>query len=211
MRLRIFLPALPFGFVLCRAYALPEPYPEAEAHPEAFAEAQNLVNNAPFSGAIYIVDPNGQPAQGSCPATASQSCGDQGHPSWCCPGACSCIQQQNQNGYIGCCPIGQTCGGPVSVETVTVTAQAQPTALVVSPQQYTTTYSNPNPYTAPPAAVFCQTLTMHGPGLPVVTQGSCGTILIVEGGSKSLKPVVFGIAGVLFLAQLAIARTFHRI
>lgn len=129
----------------------------------------------------------------------------------CCPGACSCIQQQNQNGYIGCCPIGQTCGGPVSVETVTVTAQAQPTALVVSPQQYTTTYSNPNPYTAPPAAVFCQTLTMHGPGLPVVTQGSCGTILIVEGGSKSLKPVVFGIAGVLFLAQLAIARTFHRI
>jgi hypothetical protein len=68
--------------------ARPEPRPEAIADPEAIAEAeaQTLTNNAPFSGAVYIVDPNGQAvtAQNSnmCPAYASSSCGDIGQTSW---------------------------------------------------------------------------------------------------------------------------------
>ena len=70
MRLRICLSVLPFVFA--------HPHPEPVPHPEA--ETYN--NYQPFSGAIYLVNPNGQPTQASCPASASLSCGDQGHPSW---------------------------------------------------------------------------------------------------------------------------------
>ena len=122
----------------------------------------------------------------------------------CCPGGCSCVQQQN--GYIGCCPIGSTCGGAVIVSTVTVTAQAQQTVPPVVVQDFTTTY---NPYTQPPAAGFCQTLTMAGPDLPRVTQGQCGTILIVSESSRSWRPMGLGVAGVLLLTQLGFARIFH--
>ncbi|OAG12054.1 uncharacterized protein CC84DRAFT_1192373 [Paraphaeosphaeria sporulosa] len=206
MRLRLVVSALPF-VLICIAHAAPEPRPEAKADPEAFPEAQSYVNNAPFSGAIYIVSPDGQPAQGSCPAVASLSCGDQGHPSWCCPGGCSCVQQQG--GYVGCCPAGSNCAGPVTYSTVTVTAQAQQTVPVVVPQQFTTTAYCPTCYSPPPvAAGFCQTLTMHGPGLPVVTQGECGTILIVNE-SSSLKPVGFGLVGIFLTIQLVIVRMFR--
>lgn len=125
----------------------------------------------------------------------------------CCPGGCSCLQQQNQNGYIGCCPTGQTCSGSVLVQTVTVTVYAQRTEAAVNPLQYTTTtYWKDDPYTAPAAAGFCQTLTMRGPGLPTVTSGSCGTVLIVNGNSQKWMPLGFGVAGVLLLVQLTIAR-----
>ncbi|KAF2449652.1 hypothetical protein P171DRAFT_197250 [Karstenula rhodostoma CBS 690.94] len=206
MRLRLVIFAFPFVLSTCTAHAVPEPRPE----PKAFAEAQSYVNNAPFSGAIYIVNPDGQPAQGSCPAHASLSCGDQGHPSWCCPGGCSCVQQQGTNGYVGCCPAGNNCAGPVSVSTLTVTAQAQQTVPVVYPQQYTTTAYCSDCNSPPPAAAgFCQTLTMHGPGLPLVTQGQCGTILIVNEGSTSLKPVGLGLVGIFITMQLTIARMFR--
>lgn len=126
----------------------------------------------------------------------------------CCPGGCSCLQPENQNGYIGCCPAGQACSGSVLVQTVTVTARAQQTEPVLVPLQHTTTtmYWGNDPYTAPAAGGFCQTLTMRGPGLPTVTQGPCGTVLIVNGESRNCMPLKFGIAGVLLLGQLTIAQ-----
>lgn len=124
----------------------------------------------------------------------------------CCPGGCSCVQQQNQNGYIGCCPSGQTCGGSVLVQTVTVTAQAQQTDAVVVPLVYTTT-TQYNPYTAP--AGYCQTLTMNGPNLPRVTQGQCGTILIVNESAHTWKPIGSGVAGVFLLIQVSLMRMFR--
>jgi hypothetical protein len=129
----------------------------------------------------------------------------------CCPGGCSCVKQQDTNGYVGCCPAGSNCNGLVPyVQTVTVTAQAQQTAAVIYPQQYTTTTYCPNCYSSPPvAAGFCQTLTMHGPGLPVVTQGQCGTILIVNESSRSLKTIGYGLVGMFLTMQLAIARMFR--
>ncbi|KAF9741421.1 hypothetical protein PMIN02_000949 [Paraphaeosphaeria minitans] len=208
MRLRLVASVLPLALT-CTAHAAPDSRPEAKSYPEAFAvaEAQTYVNNAPFSGAIYIISSDGQPAQGLCPAVASLSCGDQGHPSWCCPGGCSCVQQQG--GYVGCCPAGSNCAGPAPYSTVTVTAQAQQTVPVVVPQQYTTTAYCPTCYSPPPvAAGFCQTLTMNGPGLPAVTQGKCGPILIVNE-SSSLKPVGIGLVGIFLTIQLAVARMFR--
>jgi hypothetical protein len=47
---------------------------------------QQITNNAPFSGAVYIVSPDGQQvvAQGTnmCPASASVSCANVNQPSW---------------------------------------------------------------------------------------------------------------------------------
>jgi hypothetical protein len=61
--------------------AAPEARPGAE--PDA---APQITNNAPFSGAVYLVDPNGQQvtAQGTnyCPSSASQSCSSINAPSW---------------------------------------------------------------------------------------------------------------------------------
>jgi hypothetical protein len=52
--------------------------------PEAIP--QQITNNAPFSGAVYIVSPDGQQvvAQGTnmCPASASVSCANVNQPSW---------------------------------------------------------------------------------------------------------------------------------
>lgn len=122
------------------------------------------------------------------------------------------MQQQGANGYVGCCLEGSNCAGPVPlVSTVTITAQAQQTVPVIYPQQYTTTPTHcPNCYSPPPAAAgFCQTLTMRGPGLPVVTQGQCGTILIVNESSRNLRPVGLGVVGIFFTMQLAVARMFR--
>ena len=87
MRLYGALRAVPFAlpiFCAARPEALPEALPQPEAIAEA--EAQTYTNNAPFSGAIYIVNPDGQAvtAQGSnmCPNYASLSCGDISQPSW---------------------------------------------------------------------------------------------------------------------------------
>lgn len=61
--------------------AAPEPIPDAEAD----AEPQ-ITNNAPFSGAVYLVNPNGEQVttQGTnyCPSSASQSCSSVNAPSW---------------------------------------------------------------------------------------------------------------------------------
>lgn len=58
-----------------------------EARPDAEADAlPQFTNNAPFSGAVYLVNPNGEQvtAQGTnyCPSSASQSCSSVNAPSW---------------------------------------------------------------------------------------------------------------------------------
>jgi hypothetical protein len=63
------------------SYGIAEPIAKAEAVP------QQLTNNAPFSGAVYLVSPNGGQvtAQGGtnfCPSSASVSCSNMGQPSW---------------------------------------------------------------------------------------------------------------------------------
>lgn len=65
--------------VLCAAR--PEAKPEAEAD-----AAPQITNNAPFSGAIYLVTPDGQQVTAQdtnyCPSSASQSCSSVNAPSW---------------------------------------------------------------------------------------------------------------------------------
>lgn len=59
--------------------------PNASPNAEADAEPQ-ITNNAPFSGAVYLINPNGEQvtAQGTdyCPSSASQSCSSVNAPSW---------------------------------------------------------------------------------------------------------------------------------
>jgi hypothetical protein len=76
-------------YVLCSLLAVLTPWVSfATAEPIAKAEAvpQQLTNNAPFSGAVYIVSPNGGQvvAQGNnmCPSSASVSCANVNQPSW---------------------------------------------------------------------------------------------------------------------------------
>lgn len=61
--------------------AAPEARPDAEAD-----AAPQITNNAPFSGAVYLVNPDGQQvtAQGTnyCPSSVSQSCSSVNAPSW---------------------------------------------------------------------------------------------------------------------------------
>lgn len=61
--------------------ATPEARPEAEAD-----AAPQISNNAPFSGAVYLVNSDGQQvtAQNTnyCPSSASQSCSSVNAPSW---------------------------------------------------------------------------------------------------------------------------------
>lgn len=69
--------------VLCAALCAATP----EARPDAEADAvPQITNNAPFSGAVYLVNPNGEQvtAQGTnyCPSSASQSCSSVNAPSW---------------------------------------------------------------------------------------------------------------------------------
>lgn len=65
--------------ILCTAAPGARPEAEADAVPQ-------ITNNAPFSGAVYLVNPDGQQvtAQGTnyCPSSASQSCSSVNAPSW---------------------------------------------------------------------------------------------------------------------------------
>ncbi|KAF1936958.1 hypothetical protein EJ02DRAFT_69143 [Clathrospora elynae] len=183
---------------------------EPIARPEAVP--QQISNNAPFSGAVYIVNPDGQQvvAQDTnwCPSSASVSCSNVNQPSWCCPANYVCAVPGNSNGLIGCCPSGNQCGGAVNV--------AQVTTVTVYPQQQTAVvYANPNPpkttvYQQPNPAQggFCATITMQGPGLPRAGQGQCGTILLVAG-APSLKILGVGASVVALLLHLALGRMFN--
>jgi len=184
---------------------------EPIAKPEAVP--QQLTNNAPFSGAVYIVSPDGGQvtAQGTnlCPASASVSCSNVNQPSWCCPANYVCASPANSNGLIGCCPNGNTCGGTVNV--------AQVTTVTVYPQQQTAiVYANPAPHTtvvnSNPNQVqggFCATITMDGPDLPRAAEGNCGTILIVAG-APGLKAFGIGATIMAVTLHLAIGRMFNR-
>ncbi|KAF2830810.1 hypothetical protein CC86DRAFT_391630 [Ophiobolus disseminans] len=194
--------------LLFASHGVAEPIAKPEAVPQQFT------NNAPFSGAVYIVDPNGGQvsAQGTnfCPSSASVSCSNVGLPSWCCPANYACASPANSNGLIGCCPSGNTCGGIVNVAqvtTVTVYPQQQTAIVYANPHPQTTVVVNNQPNQA--AGGFCATITMSGPGLPRAEQGNCGTILLVAG-APSLK--VIGIAGSLVAVtlHLALGRMFYR-
>ncbi|KAF1957073.1 hypothetical protein CC80DRAFT_379910, partial [Byssothecium circinans] len=182
-----------------------------EANPDA--EPQSYTNNAPFSGAIYIVDPNGQQITTQntklCPNSASVSCGDINRWGWCCPNAYTCVSPGNSNGLIGCCPSGNTCGGAVAAaaSTVTVNVQQTQTQNTVYVQQT----QQPTQNTVPQATVFagyCSTLTMSGPGLPTTRQGECGTILVVNEARRHLQAIGYGVGGILLLLHLALGRMF---
>lgn len=95
-----------------------------------------------------------------------------------------------------------------SVTTVTVYASQQTTTVMNQPTQATVVVYN-QPTTHAAAGGFCSTLTMNGPNLPTVTQGACGTILIVNEGSLSLKTIGYGFSSILFLFHLALARMLH--
>ncbi|KAF2675719.1 hypothetical protein K458DRAFT_425286 [Lentithecium fluviatile CBS 122367] len=142
-----------------------------------------------------------------CPSYASLSCGEISQPSWCCPSGYTCVVPANTNGMVGCCPSGNSCGGSVnvaSVSTVTVYSAQQTTQAYVLPT--TTTVPVYNQPTTVAAAGFCQTLTMSGPDLPRVTQGSCGTILIVNEGSQNSRTIGYGVGATLIFLRLAIGR-----
>ncbi|KAF2493566.1 hypothetical protein BU16DRAFT_528842 [Lophium mytilinum] len=142
---------------------------------------------APFSGAIYIVYPNGQQVNAAganmCPSYASVSCSSINQPSWCCPTTYTCAVPSSSSGLIGCCPPNTSCSGAVNAAAVTtITVQNVVTTPVnyqstVYVQAYTTTQAAAagNIYNG-----YCSTLTANGPGLPTERQGSCGTILVVN-------------------------------
>ncbi|KAF2706297.1 hypothetical protein K504DRAFT_386473 [Pleomassaria siparia CBS 279.74] len=177
------------------------------AAPGAEPEPQSYTNNAPFSGAIYIVNPNGQQVTTTntnmCPSTASTSCSVINQPSWCCPSSYTCASPANSGGLIGCCPAGSSCGGSVNVASITtVTVQSQQQTVYVAPQPATV-------YNVPAAGGFCQTLTMHGPGLPTTRQGSCGTILIVSEAMPSLRTMGYMSAIFIVMIHLMLGRVLH--
>lgn len=188
--------------------SIAEPMAKAEPVP------QQLTNNAPFSGAVYIVSPDGGQVvtQGNnmCPSSASVSCANVNQPSWCCPANYACASPANSNGLIGCCPNGQTCSGTInvaSVNTVTVYPQQQTAVVYAEPPPQTTVYHNNQPNQA--QGGFCATITMDGPDLPKAAQGNCGTILIVAG-APGLKAFGIGATIVAFSLHLALGRMFNR-
>ncbi|KAH6633230.1 hypothetical protein C7974DRAFT_167936 [Boeremia exigua] len=187
---------------LCAATPKARPEVEADAVPQ-------ITNNAPFSGAIYLVNPNGQQvtAQSTnyCPSSASQSCSSVSAPSWCCPANFACVVPANSNGLLGCCPAGSTCGGSVNAAAiVTVTVLAQPeTTYIQQPTSFIV-------YNAPTTVQggFCATITMDGPGLPKAAEGQCGTILIVAEG-VSLRIFGMGASITAVLLHAALGRMFR--
>lgn len=211
------------SLLLCGVLCVAEPI----ALPEVIPNAQTLQNNAPFSGAVYIVNPNGQQVVAQdgnwCPSTASVSCSNMGQPSWydsqktvilsltgyrCCPANYACVSPGNSNGLIGCCPSGNTCGGTVNVaeiHTVTVYPSQQTAIVYAQPPPQTTVQNHPNPA----QGGFCATITMEGPGLPRTEQGQCGTILLVSEGIPSLKILGMGAGVVTFVLQLSLLRMFQ--
>ncbi|KAF2737099.1 hypothetical protein EJ04DRAFT_136127 [Polyplosphaeria fusca] len=218
-------PAILLFFALCAADPVPIPHPLPEPGPDANAAAgavpQSYTNNAPFSGAIYIVNSDGQgvttQATNMCPDYASLSCGSMGQPAWCCPSSYTCASPPNSGGIIGCCPDGSSCGGSVNVASVT-------TVTVYAQQQTSVVYVQPHPTTVqvlggPTTEVvyqggFCSTLTMNGPGLPRATEGSCGTILIVNEAATDLRAFGYGVGAFILVFHLAMGRIFalaHRL
>jgi hypothetical protein len=111
--------AAPVANALPIPIAKPEPFPGAlaEAEPDALGTRQILYNNAPFSGAIYIVGANGAqltPASAAwCPNYAPQGCGNIGVWNWCCPSGNSCAWANSDHSVVGCCPSGTTCSGSI--------------------------------------------------------------------------------------------------
>jgi hypothetical protein len=96
-----------------------------------------------------------------------------------------------------------------SINTVTVYGVQQTTQTYVQPPPTTATVAVYNQPTTQVAAGFCQTLTMTGPDLPRVTQGACGTILIVNEGAQNIRILGYGIGMIVFLVHLAVGRVFH--
>jgi len=163
-------------------------------NPELLSPRQDTTY-APFSGAIYIVYPNGQSVNTAnanmCPSYASVSCSSIGQPSWCCPTTYTCALPSSTSSLIGCCPPNTSCGGVVNAAAVTtITITSQYVATTVAPVVYpSTSYVYVNAYTTTQQAGggvvyngYCSTLTANGPGLPTTRQGQCGTILVVNGG-----------------------------
>jgi len=114
----------------------------------------------------------------------------------------------NANGMVGCCPNGNACGGGVnvaSVSTVTVYGVQQTTQVYVQPTTTAVVYNQPATVAAAPG--FCQTLTMSGPDLPKVTQGACGTILIVNQGART-RGTGAVVGSALVLLHLVVRRIF---
>ncbi|OCK78359.1 hypothetical protein K432DRAFT_95949 [Lepidopterella palustris CBS 459.81] len=175
---------------------------------------------APFSGAIYIVSPNGQQinteATGMCPSYASESCSSIGQPSWCCPTSFTCAIPASSGGLIGCCPTGSTCSGSINAEAITtITVQSYITSTIspVYVQHTSVVYVQATTvapvYVAHTSAAvvyngYCSTLVESGPGLPTTRQGDCGTILIVNAG-RILGPGVGIGLGVLVGAGYFVA------
>jgi len=93
-----------------------------------------------------------------------------------------------------------------SVSTVTVYGVAQTTQAYVQPTTTAVVYNQP---TTAPAAGFCQTLTMSGPDLPRVTQGACGTILIVNDGMQNTRMLGSGIGALLAALHVTIGHMFN--
>ncbi|ORY12855.1 hypothetical protein BCR34DRAFT_481942 [Clohesyomyces aquaticus] len=203
--MRVLAPVRPFIFlfpVLCTA------------NPEA--DPQTYTNNAPFSGAIYIVNPNGESVNAAganyCPSYASLSCANMGQPSWCCPSSYTCASPANSGGIIGCCPSGSTCGGSVnvaSITTITVQAVQQTSFVYVQPQPTTVqVYNVPTTNPVVGQGGFCSTLTMVGPGLPTTAQGECGTILVVNQGTTNFKALGYVVSSIIVVLHLALGRMF---
>ena len=112
---------------------------------------------------------------------------------------------------VGCCPSGSSCGGNVnvaSVSTVTVYGAAQVVTTQAYVQPTTTAVVYNQPTTTAPAAGFCQTLTMSGPDLPRVTQGACGTILIVNEGMQTVGRLGYVLVGTLSALHFVIGHAF---
>ncbi|KAF2433373.1 hypothetical protein EJ08DRAFT_694654 [Tothia fuscella] len=189
----------------------PEAFPEAEAEAEPIAARQVIYNNAPFSGAVYIVGANGaqlgaaSPAY--CPNQAPQGCGNIGVWNWCCPAGNTCAWTSTDHTVVGCCPQGSSCSGAVdrnSIQTVTIyitTTQyaslAQPTVVgnggvfIAGSVPATTVVAAGGggvviAVTSTRVAVnyngnYCSTIFAHGPGLPTTAAGNCGTVLVLNG------------------------------
>ncbi|KAF2258021.1 hypothetical protein CC78DRAFT_151290 [Lojkania enalia] len=209
----------PHAYPQPEAYPLPKPHSQPKPYPDQYN------NYAPFSGAIYIVNSNGQPVEytGSnmCPSWASISCNNIHAPSWCCPALYTCSSPEDWGGVIGCCPAGSSCAGfgsVASVTTITVQAALQTTEVYIPPE-CNTAPGNPapnsdcynNPYPTENQVYqngFCSTLTMSGPGLPTTAQGDCGVILIVNHGSTNFVTIGYGFGMFLILLHFAIGRMF---
>jgi len=182
---------------------------------------------APFSGAIYLIAPNGQTVNTAsadmCPSYASVSCSSIGQPSWCCPNSYTCASVPSSPGLIGCCPAGSTCGGSVNAAAITtitvqtlVTSTLAPVYVAQTSVVYVQATTTVQPvYVAQTTAVvvqggnYCATLTENGPGLPTTRPGYCGTILIVSGAERAIRVVGVGVGIVVVLLHVALGRMFR--